>query len=532
MRNPSRPQLNGDQLRNAAKLYVELEGARNNEEKFIICMEHATKMYDSKQLGFACNDLLLNVIMRMIKTHLSDGINPNSVIIKGRPAIFKAVGFPALLKLLLTHGTNFNATDTNLNTPLHWICILASTISNTTPYLTCAEMLVAYGANPAPQNIYNKTPVEDIRQFNHLPYIHENHAEEFKTNFIRATQSPRNIDDIPFEIIEEASSETIPLTDHDLENITRYRNRMLRSRHAIRHRVIQVDVNRHTDRGIDYRQEITIFQRIPQGQRTTTIDYGLSNFPSPAQARARAPIQHRMTMESKKFNAAPKFTLDAALNDHLAKVTELPTLNAVQKSIVEATLNYIFDDISSSMPASQVIRLLSSFNSSSTRPLTYFTTKKWLIELDVWDSVKQLRNLFLHPAPQNRYVGDDNAFRHKYLKGRDPITPEEMTACQTGVHLKTVYYFKSGFGSEVLTEPQGMLGLSARNDNTAPPATRMAVKHVINSLIEREILKHKNQAASKIQFWYKRTRDENKALSMIENREESLLANKIRQRRG
>lgn len=39
------------------------------------------------------------------------------------------------------------------------------------------------------------------------------------------------------------------------------------------------------------------------------------------------------------------------------------------------------------------------------------------------------------------------------------------------------------------------------------------------------------KAAGKMQFWYKRTRDENKVLAMIEDKETSVLANIIMSRR-
>ena len=81
---------------------------------------------------------------------------------------------------------------------------------------------------------------------------------------------------------------------------------------------------------------------------------------------------------------------------------------------------------------------------------------------------------------------------------------------------------------------KGLLSLTALdNENTS--VTKEAVDDYIHHLVDTEISSQSKiieKSANKIQFWYKRTRDENKVLTMIEDKETSGLVNSILSRRA
>jgi hypothetical protein len=118
----------------------------------------------------------------------------------------------------------------------------------------------------------------------------------------------------------------------------------------------------------------------------------------------------------------------------------------------------------------------------------------------VWDSVKNLRNIINHPCPQNRYNGDGNAYWHGVLRGRTPITQAEIGSCRSGVSNGIVYYYKSGFGSQILTEPQGFLALTSINDTSSRPVTKEAVVDYVKKLVNEAIQKNRRILVEKKEF--------------------------------
>jgi hypothetical protein len=141
-------------------------------------------------------------------------------------------------------------------------------------------------------------------------------------------------------------------------------------------------------------------------------------------------------------------------------------INGTQKNIIEGALSYIFEDIQRIHPASdalKVVELISKKNELTKKE------KAFLKKCDCLDSVKFVRTILEHPYPQNRAIGD-------------ATTNEGVEGVKDG----RVYYWKNGFGTGVKSEPQGLLGLSARNDETALPITREAAIDYINELIGKE----------------------------------------------
>jgi hypothetical protein len=153
-------------------------------------------------------------------------------------------------------------------------------------------------------------------------------------------------------------------------------------------------------------------------------------------------------------------------------------LNGVQKNIIEGTIKFILDDIITLKPI-QARKTL--------QEIRYLTLNLDGIEKDVWGSTRQLVDIIVHPYTQNRAQGDGNAYWHKALNGRPPISQEEISSCQTGVSNGIVYFYQSGFGSKILTEPQGLLGLTSRNDSSAPEVTKESTLRYILKLIDNSI---------------------------------------------
>lgn len=141
-------------------------------------------------------------------------------------------------------------------------------------------------------------------------------------------------------------------------------------------------------------------------------------------------------------------------------------INETQKNIIKGTLSYIFEDIQHIHPAGDALRVVGLISKK-----TELTKKEqaFLKKYDCLDSVKFIRKILEHPYPQNRAVGD-------------ATTNEGIEGVKDG----QVYYWKNGFGTGVKSEPQGLLGLSARNDRTALPITREATIDYINELIGKE----------------------------------------------
>ena len=160
--------------------------------------------------------------------------------------------------------------------------------------------------------------------------------------------------------------------------------------------------------------------------------------------------------------------------------SKFPISRLIQHT-VEAAVDMSFDTIQELKPDLQIkiYSLLLSLPSASEQELN-----KMSREHKMNDEIKPLIDLLLHPFPQNRSNGDENAFASEILKGRDPVTPEEKEASQTGVYKGNVYYFENGFGSKVLSEPQGLLGLTSRISETI---SKDKIQFVVRNLLSQKI---------------------------------------------
>jgi hypothetical protein len=136
--------------------------------------------------------------------------------------------------------------------------------------------------------------------------------------------------------------------------------------------------------------------------------------------------------------------------------TAKPAINEIQKSIIESFVNFIFDEVEqTNIP----VKLLDAMLDPA---LTQEVKTPALLEI-----VTKVHEILNHPCPQNRYVGEPSAASGKV----------------DGIIDNDVYYWTNGFGSTVMHEPRGLLGLTARNDSTALPITKEAVVDYIRTLI-------------------------------------------------
>lgn len=148
-------------------------------------------------------------------------------------------------------------------------------------------------------------------------------------------------------------------------------------------------------------------------------------------------------------------------------------LNGVQLNILEGFLNFPLDDIKERVDERKSIAALQLMLSDE-RTFSQHETK--LKEWDVYDPIKQVREILLHPSPQNR------AENNPYFK-----TPSDP---------RIVVYEVEG-DEYAHYEKKGLLGLSARNDNTAAPVTKEDVVLYIHSHVTKRIEELHNELVIK-----------------------------------
>lgn len=158
------------------------------------------------------------------------------------------------------------------------------------------------------------------------------------------------------------------------------------------------------------------------------------------------------------------------------KESGLYSINGMQKNIIKSVFQFVFDDIAT----------LSPINSEAA--LRLITKKDFSFEdnkvknrcEDKWPSVEMARQIFFDSHPEKKLN------LPQYNGEREKVTKE-------------------------------------------------AVRNYIRELIQEEndkAMKKMNESARRLQFWYRRTRDENKALAEIKDKENSPLAKSIKKRRG
>lgn len=447
-----------------AQLHLELEEVTTDQKKLMVCIRYAARIGREESLS-TINELTqtnFKIILKLINSYLDSGITPDSND-NNLSALFLAYTFPELVKLLLSRSANPNFQNNCQNTPLHHLAWFFSPLYKEKLFIT-AELLAAAGANLNAKNNRGKTPLDRLKE---ATSISSTQLTEIEARFKEVTEHPRNFDEIPVQLleVEESTPSHLQLTETDNIKIALYKQG----------RYLQLINQDPTYQAINTFSGNSV---TPRSSRSVG-----NNAYHPSQLFSRIVLQEKQ----KILKEAQTYLNKDAFN--------FIFLNGTQKNIIEGTLKFIFDDIASSLTTPpQAIKALNAILSST---LTNEEIENFK-EKNVWESIKQIRDILVHPCPQNRNQGNASAYWHGVLKGRDPASPEEISGCQTGVSNGIVYYYKEGFGSQILTEPQGVLGLTSRNDKTAPAVTKEAVVYYINQLIQNEIKQYQNKDAALI----------------------------------
>jgi hypothetical protein len=140
--------------------------------------------------------------------------------------------------------------------------------------------------------------------------------------------------------------------------------------------------------------------------------------------------------------------------------TSSSAINKTQKNIIEATFNVWFDEIFK-LNREHAIRALNIIlqQAVSAGDIQFLNSVK------IWPIIKDIRKIIDHPAPQNR--SEDNPYLGRHSN-------------------PNMVVFKNSQGNYAFEE-RGLLGLSARNDDTALAITKYATIEYIYSLTNKAI---------------------------------------------
>ncbi len=179
------------------------------------------------------------------------------------------------------------------------------------------------------------------------------------------------------------------------------------------------------------------------------------------------------------------------------------SLNGTQRNILEGTFQFILDDISDNLP--DLFYLDQAFF-DITRETVYCRNVDQYIKAGIWESIQQARAIMLHPCPQNR--------SESYPYFVQPKDPDYIV-------------YKDASGRPAI-ERRGLLGLTARNDDTARPVTKDAIVHYVGKLLKekreeaREKFIKKRDAARTIQSYFRMWQEKRAAAASIPSGELSI----------
>jgi ankyrin repeat protein len=210
-----------DTLSVQARLHIKLEDATTDHEKFKHCVNYATEIAQKKSLTKVdeTTDINLKIIMQLIKSYLNSGVHPDSLDDNNHPAIFDAITYPELVKLLLENGANPNFQDKLQHTPLHHVAMIFHSFYEENLFIT-AEILSAAGADLNLKNSNGKKAIELIKD---TLLVDKDKIGEIENRFKHITDFPRQINEIPIQPTEESPYSYLQLTETDNKKIVQYR---------------------------------------------------------------------------------------------------------------------------------------------------------------------------------------------------------------------------------------------------------------------------------------------------------------------
>lgn len=155
-------------------------------------------------------------------------------------------------------------------------------------------------------------------------------------------------------------------------------------------------------------------------------------------------------------------------------------LNNTQRQILNVTFEYFFDDIVDELAEdklklspSEQLNLSSLGIAAITDDDIYKKKSEEFKKLGILGYIDDARKILIHPCPQNRSTGSP------YLGSIGC----DANGCKNG----RVYYEPNGHGKGIKDEPQGILGLTGQNDNTAEPIGKVDVVQHVKLLVEAKM---------------------------------------------
>jgi hypothetical protein len=191
-------------------------------------------------------------------------------------------------------------------------------------------------------------------------------------------------------------------------------------------------------------------------------------------------------------------------------------LNGTQKNIIEGTLNIYLEDIAKLKP-SDAIKALKAVTGRRISP----EEKEYFINQDIFDDIKFIREILLHPCPENRCssylsVAHEKGYSTFKLE-RNKIKTVNVSGdveLKNGRIILGAYVLRNNLNKEgyiIAKEQTGLLGLTGREDDETPPVNKQAVVNYVHTLInntiveQNELLKKENPARSPTFFSNKST---------------------------
>jgi tetratricopeptide (TPR) repeat protein len=147
------------------------------------------------------------------------------------------------------------------------------------------------------------------------------------------------------------------------------------------------------------------------------------------------------------------------------------SLNTLQKQVIQATLDYMFHAIIEGKPIEQVILCLQAIFKEE----IYQANKDKFAQLDMLESLDQIRGILVHPCPQNRSTGCP------YV-GQEP----GMVVYRDASH-------------NICREPKGLLSLTALNDTSHSVVTKQDVVEYLQILVNERLLDSQNICLRQLQ---------------------------------
>ncbi|HHT0592144.1 TPA: ankyrin repeat domain-containing protein [Legionella anisa] len=227
-------------LSTQSKLQVELNKAKNDQEKFILYVKYASIIAQEEFLsstfgGTQKNQTVKEAVIATIKWYLDKDIDVNTVDENNQSALAYAVSSPELVELFLSHGANPNLKSNSGNTPLHKIAEILTRFY-TSQLLQSTIILTAAGADPGLKNEDGQTPIECV-----YSVIDKAAVEETRKKFLQATMPSSRVITMRFSgwAVLSAQKPELLLSQEDITDISlfekgKYRQLLL-SKPSYRH---------------------------------------------------------------------------------------------------------------------------------------------------------------------------------------------------------------------------------------------------------------------------------------------------------